>query len=75
MTGSGPIEVDETPGVVAWCSCGRTRYPPYCDGSHGDSGAVPLIVWIERVERVIWCGCQRSANPPFCDRRGCAAAD
>jgi len=67
----GPIEIDETPGVMAWCACGRTRYPPYCDGSHGDTGILPVIVWIERPERVRWCGCRRSTNAPFCDQRGC----
>jgi len=70
----GPIEIDETPGILAWCACGRTRYPPYCDGSHGDTGVVPIIVQIERAGPVRWCGCARSTSAPFCDGRACGGA-
>jgi CDGSH-type Zn-finger protein len=67
----GPYEVDETPGFVAWCACGRSRYQPYCDGSHAGTGVDPMIVEISAAERVRWCGCRRSATLPFCDDRAC----
>ena len=23
-------------GTYSWCQCGKTKTPPYCDGSHVD---------------------------------------
>ncbi|HYM80455.1 MAG TPA: CDGSH iron-sulfur domain-containing protein [Candidatus Limnocylindria bacterium] len=68
----GPYEIEEPPGPVAWCSCGRSRYQPYCDGSHGDSGYDPVIVEIAQPGLVRWCGCKRTTTPPFCDGLACA---
>ncbi|NOT35448.1 MAG: CDGSH iron-sulfur domain-containing protein [Candidatus Eisenbacteria bacterium] len=67
----GPIDANETPGVFAWCRCGRTRQPPWCDGSHGGTGIEPLIVELQHAASVQWCGCSRSTTPPYCDRSQC----
>jgi CDGSH-type Zn-finger protein len=70
----GPYEVEETPGPVAWCSCGRSRYQPYCDGSHAGTGFEPVIVDVPEPARVAWCGCKRTHMPPYCDRAACEPA-
>ena len=73
-TAGGPIVVLESPGFYAWCRCARSRHVPYCDGTHGDLGVLPLIVYIDRAEQVRWCGCGRTRTPPHCDDRGCERA-
>jgi CDGSH-type Zn-finger protein len=67
----GPYEILETPGPVAWCRCGRSRYQPYCDGSHAGTGLEPMIVDVAASGPVRWCGCKATSTPPYCDRSHC----
>jgi len=71
---AGPYEVEETPGPVAWCRCGRSRYQPYCDGSHAGTGHEPVIVDVPEPARIAWCGCKHTGTPPYCDRVACDPA-
>jgi CDGSH-type Zn-finger protein/mannose-6-phosphate isomerase-like protein (cupin superfamily) len=50
-----------------WCSCGRSKTQPFCDGSHAGSGHQPLLFKAERDEDVIFCGCKHTGTGPFCD--------
>jgi CDGSH-type Zn-finger protein/mannose-6-phosphate isomerase-like protein (cupin superfamily) len=50
-----------------WCSCGRSKTQPFCDGSHVGSGYLPVAFKAERDEDVIFCGCKHTGTPPFCD--------
>jgi len=50
-----------------WCSCGRSKQQPFCDGSHAGTGFVPVAFKAERDEEVIFCGCKHTGTPPFCD--------
>jgi CDGSH-type Zn-finger protein/mannose-6-phosphate isomerase-like protein (cupin superfamily) len=50
-----------------WCSCGRSKTQPFCDGSHVGSGFSPIVFRAERDEDVIFCGCKQTATGPFCD--------
>jgi len=50
-----------------WCSCGRSKTQPFCDGSHVGSGFLPVAFKAGRDEDVIFCGCKHTATPPFCD--------
>ena len=50
-----------------WCSCGRSKTQPFCDGSHAGSGFLPVAFKAERDEDVIFCGCKHTATRPFCD--------
>lgn len=50
-----------------WCSCGRSKQQPFCDGSHAGTSFVPVAFKAERDEEVIFCGCKHTATPPFCD--------
>jgi CDGSH-type Zn-finger protein/mannose-6-phosphate isomerase-like protein (cupin superfamily) len=50
-----------------WCSCGRSKQQPFCDGSHAGTGFTPVAFEAERDEEVIFCGCKHTRGPPFCD--------
>jgi CDGSH-type Zn-finger protein/mannose-6-phosphate isomerase-like protein (cupin superfamily) len=50
-----------------WCSCGRSKSQPFCDGSHVGSGFLPVAFKAERDEDVIFCGCKHTGTAPFCD--------
>jgi len=67
----GPMPAEESPGFYAWCRCARSRHVPYCDGTHGAIGPLPLIVYIDQPQLVRWCGCGRTSTPPRCDDLAC----
>jgi CDGSH-type Zn-finger protein/mannose-6-phosphate isomerase-like protein (cupin superfamily) len=50
-----------------WCSCGRSKTQPFCDGSHVGSEFLPVAFKAEQDEDVIFCGCKHSGTGPFCD--------
>jgi CDGSH-type Zn-finger protein/mannose-6-phosphate isomerase-like protein (cupin superfamily) len=50
-----------------WCSCGRSKTQPFCDGSHVGSKFLPVVFKAERDEDVIFCGCKHTGTGPFCD--------
>jgi CDGSH-type Zn-finger protein/mannose-6-phosphate isomerase-like protein (cupin superfamily) len=50
-----------------WCSCGRSKTQPFCDGSHAGTGFTPVAFKAERDEDVIFCGCKHTGTGPFCD--------
>jgi len=62
-----PYVMDMEAGQYAWCSCGKSKNQPFCDGSHKGSGFSPVIKKIEEPKKVAWCGCKHSKTPPFCD--------
>jgi len=65
---SFPYKIDAKAGqTVYFCSCGQTKNPPYCDGSHKGSGKTPHAVKVEKDGPVWACGCDKSKNLPFCD--------
>ncbi|MBM3547233.1 MAG: cupin domain-containing protein [Alphaproteobacteria bacterium] len=51
-----------------WCSCGRSRSQPFCDGSHKGTGFKPLVHVAKTAgEEVLFCVCKQTRTPPFCD--------
>lgn len=51
-----------------WCSCGRSRNQPFCDGSHKGTGFLPVkYVAKEGDGEVLFCGCKHTSAGPFCD--------
>lgn len=50
-----------------WCSCGRSRAQPFCDGSHKGTAFLPVLFNARQDEDVIFCGCKHTGTPPFCD--------
>jgi len=62
-----PIVQQTKAGTYFWCSCGRSKSQPFCDGSHKGSSFGPMKVEITAAKTVAWCGCKHSKNAPFCD--------
>ncbi len=72
---SEPLSPQNSPYAVAveegktyyWCSCGKSKNQPYCDGSHQGSDYEPTAFTAEKTETVYLCGCKKTGNAPFCD--------
>ncbi|WP_184017579.1 CDGSH iron-sulfur domain-containing protein [Haloferula luteola] len=65
--GRAPCTIRVEAGVHFWCACGRTSFPPFCDGSHSGTGIQPVRWELKEAKVISWCGCQRTSTPPFCD--------
>ncbi len=50
-----------------WCSCGRSRSQPFCDGSHKGTGLSPVAWQATETGTVYFCGCKQTRTPPLCD--------
>lgn len=67
--GTKPCYVELKQGrTYYWCSCGRSKRQPYCDGSHAGTGFAPLAYTArEDGEEVLFCTCKQTRDQPFCD--------
>lgn len=50
-----------------WCTCGRSKSQPCCDGSHKVTGSKSLKYSADEMRIVYLCACKRTRNAPFCD--------
>ena len=50
-----------------WCSCGRSKNQPFCDGSHKGTNSVPVEYKAQATEKVYFCMCRQTASKPLCD--------
>ena len=50
-----------------WCSCGRSKSQPFCDGSHRGTGLTPMKFTAESDGEAFLCQCKSSGSAPFCD--------
>ncbi|NOX09223.1 MAG: CDGSH iron-sulfur domain-containing protein [Gammaproteobacteria bacterium] len=50
-----------------WCSCGRSKSQPYCDGLHKGTDFQPKSFSAEKTETIHLCGCKKTGTAPFCD--------
>ncbi len=62
-----PAVLELEPGTYYWCSCGRSKTQPFCDGSHQGTDFTPEVVEISEKQTVALCQCKRSKNGAFCD--------
>lgn len=62
-----PYVQDMQPGSFYFCTCGKSKGQPFCDGAHKGSGFAPLKVNLTVANKVAWCGCKHSKNGAFCD--------
>ncbi len=62
-----PVVLELEPGTYYWCSCGRSKNQPYCDGAHEGTEFTPLEFTIAEKKQVALCQCKRTGNAPYCD--------
>jgi len=73
---SNPVVAKKGPYVVEleagkdyfWCSCGRSKSQPFCDGSHKGTNFEPLKFSVDETKKAGICGCKHTKRAPFCDR-------
>jgi len=58
-----------------WCSCGRSKSQPLCDGSHKGTGFEPIEYIAEKNGMMAFCGCKQSKLRPYCDDSHIAIED
>lgn len=72
---SNPIIADNKPVKVElskgqeyhFCTCGRSKSQPFCDGSHAGTGFTPRVIVVEEDAEAWLCACKHSGNLPYCD--------
>ncbi len=50
-----------------YCSCGRSKSQPFCDGSHKGTSFVPLSFVAKSTTQKWLCACKHTKTPPYCD--------
>lgn len=64
--GPFPVEV-EAGKSYWWCSCGKSKNQPFCDGAHQGTSFAPTEFKATEDGTVYFCGCKQSGNGPLCD--------
>ncbi len=72
---SNPIIADNKPVKVRlakgeeyhFCTCGRSKSQPFCDGSHVGTTFTPKVIVAEEDGDAYLCACKHSKNRPYCD--------
>ncbi len=50
-----------------YCTCGRAKTQPFCDGSHKGTSFTPLSFTSKATTQKWVCACKHTKNPPYCD--------
>ncbi len=50
-----------------FCTCGRSKSQPFCDGSHVGTSFTPKVVVAQEQGEAWLCACKHTGNAPFCD--------
>ncbi len=70
-----PIIADNRPAKVElnegeeyyFCTCGRSKKQPLCDGSHAGTSFKPKAFTAKKDGPAYLCACKQTAGPPQCD--------
>ncbi len=63
-----PVKVELTKDQdYYFCTCGRSKNQPYCDGSHAGTEFKPKSFKADSTGDAYLCRCKHSANLPYCD--------
>ncbi len=68
--GKAPMPVEVVAGkAYFWCTCGRSKNQPFCDGAHLREGTdfMPLKWEAPESRTVYFCACKQTAGAPLCD--------
>ncbi|GMQ48340.1 glutamate synthase-related protein [Vibrio sp. 10N] len=68
IANNAPIKVELVKDQEYYfCTCGRSKNQPYCDGSHAGTGFTPKAFSADSSGDAYLCRCKHSANLPYCD--------
>ncbi len=63
-----PVKVSLSKGQeYHFCTCGKSKSQPFCDGSHVGTSYTPKVMVSEQDGEAYLCACKHSRNIPFCD--------
>ncbi|GAV21232.1 glutamate synthase (NADPH/NADH) large chain [Mariprofundus micogutta] len=63
-----PVKVNLSKGQeYHFCTCGRSKSQPFCDGSHVGTSFTPRVITVDEDQEAWLCACKHSQNSPFCD--------
>lgn len=63
-----PIAIDVKAGKSYWwCTCGKSKNQPFCDGSHKGSEFSPMEYQATEDSTQWFCTCKKTKNSPMCD--------
>jgi len=65
--GTRPIALVLSPGTYWWCTCGRSKAQPFCDGSHEGTEFTPAEFVVTVEKKYSLCTCKLSQQGPICD--------
>lgn len=54
-----------------YCTCGRSKKQPFCDGSHKGTGFKPLVFSSTVTTHEALCACKQTKLAPYCDGKHC----
>jgi len=72
---SNPVVADNKPVKVNlskgqeyhFCTCGKSKSQPFCDGSHIGTTFTPKVIVSEEDGEAYLCACKHTGSVPFCD--------
>ncbi|MDQ7004651.1 MAG: CDGSH iron-sulfur domain-containing protein [Ghiorsea sp.] len=68
IAGHGPAKVSLKKGQdYYYCTCGRSKNQPFCDGSHQGTSFEPMQFTVEQDGIFQLCQCKHTKQAPFCD--------
>lgn len=68
IAGNKPVKVSLSKGQeYHFCTCGRSKSQPFCDGSHVGTSFTPKVIAAEEDGDAFLCACKHSGNRPYCD--------
>ncbi len=63
-----PVKIElDADKTYYWCSCGKSKKQPFCDGSHTDTDFKPVEFSPDTTGPAWLCQCKHSKRSPFCD--------
>lgn len=62
-----PCMMELEAGEYWWCSCGRSKNQPFCDGSHAGTEFQPVPFTVTEAGPQYLCCCKHTRTPPYCD--------
>ena len=63
-----PVQVNLSKGQeYHFCTCGKSRSQPFCDGSHVGTSFNPRVIVSDEDDEAYLCACKHTGNTPYCD--------